>query len=569
MEAGRNMLSSSPSFPLRTHLRNGPSSSSSVSVLHEKATFAVTSAPNSTTSLSRHFPTSVHLQEQRDESRTSLHLSKEERTPQVALDRRQIATAVSDHGEKNSAYSDQYLKDFESQFLHWPGLLYLLPSLQTGQNPSSSFARKSSKTNKEESMDVKPYEVLALAKKALSASKEAASLVEDSNLSGPVIYESNSHDLRPPNSANFLREERTVRSARLLERRSRRRRVSKPKNTVHVSLSPKTSDLLRKRSQDYDPNEALRLFLWGPETTQLLTAKEESEVMVQIQSWMRLEEVKMRLQYQFNREPTLVEWAAAVGISCRELKEQLHCGNISRDKLIYANFRLVVHIAKQYQNHGLSLQDLLQEGSRGLMRSVEKFKPQAGCKFATYAYWWIRQSIRKAIFQHSRIVRLPENVYSQLSKVLEARRLYIQEAHCHPTKEELAARAGISVEKLEKLLHFTRMPISMQQRVWSDQDTTFQEITADSKVEIPDVSVAKQLMRQHIRNLLGILSPRERRIIRMRFGIEDGKQKSLSDIGAVFGLSKERVRQLENRALFKLRQCLNSHGLCSYTDLLV
>ncbi|KAF3438696.1 hypothetical protein FNV43_RR21460 [Rhamnella rubrinervis] len=187
-------------------------------------------------------------------------------------------------------------------------------------------------------------------------------------------------------------------------------------------------------------------------------------------------------------------------------------------------------------------------GSRGLMRSVEKFKLQAGCRFGTYAYWWIRQTIRKAIFQHSRTIRLPENVYTLIAKVLDARRLYIREGNHYPSKEDLAKRVAITVEKLEKLLFTTGMPLSMQQPVWADQDTTFQVI-ADPGIEITDAGVAKQLMRHHVRNLLGILSQRERPIIALRFGIKDGKHKSLSGIGNLYGLSRERVRQ-ESRALY-------------------
>lgn len=291
-------------------------------------------------------------------------------------------------------------------------------------------------------------------------------------------------------------------------------------------------------------------------------------MIVQIQDLMILENVKARLQSQFGREPTLVEWAEALGLTCQRLQSQLHSFRISREKLINANLRMVVHIAKQYQGRGLSLHDLLQEGSLGLMKSVEKFKPQAGCRFATYAYWWIRQSIRKAIFEHSRTIRLPENVYGLLGKVTEAKNYFVRAGNYKPSKEELAARAGITVERLDKLLFMSRIPRSLQQCVWADQDTTFQEITADSEVDTPDVSVERELMRRHIRNLLNILSPKERRIIRLRFGIEDGKEKTLLEIGNMFGLSKERVRQLENRALYKLKRCCNSQGLGAYADIL-
>ncbi|KAK9290197.1 hypothetical protein L1049_008363 [Liquidambar formosana] len=565
MEVGRNMLSSSSSFPLRTHLRNCPSSS--VLMLHEQAASAVTSV--TTTSVGRHFPTSVLLQEQRDEYRSSLHIIKEDKTSQATLDRGRMDAGASVHEQKNTDDSDQYLKDFERQLLHWPGLWYLLPSLQNRENPSLALTVQSVTTDTEKLTDVKLHDVVALAKKALSASKEAALLAEDSKSFEADLDESVSLGLGPTSSANFLFEgDKTVRSTRLLERQSKRR-VPKLKVMVPETYSSRRANLKRKLSEGFDPNDPLRLFLWGPETKQLLTVKEESELIIQIQDLVRLEEVKNRLQSQFNREPTLVEWAEAVGLSCRVLQKQLHSGNRSREKLIYANFRMVVHIAKQYQGRGLNLQDLLQEGSMGLMKSVAKFKPQAGCRFATYAYWWIRQAVRRAIFHHSRTIRLPDNVYSILGKIAEAKRLYIQEGHHHPTKEELAERVGITVTKLEGLLFSTRTPLSMQQPVWTDQDTTFQEITADTQVEIPDVSVAKQLMRRHVRNLLNVLTPKEKQIIRLRFGIDGGKRESLSEIGNGFGLSKERVRQLESRALYKLKQCLDSQGLEAYADLLV
>ncbi|KAA8516564.1 hypothetical protein F0562_016930 [Nyssa sinensis] len=560
MEAGRNLLSSSPSFPPRPHSRNCPSSS--VSMLHEQPAPAMTSLP--TTSLARHFPASVLLQEQRDENRPFMHIMKEDRTSQVTLDGKRMETGSLVHEENNTVDSDQYLKDFQHRLLHWPGLWYLLPSVQAGETPSLTM--QSAQSQKKKPVDVEPGNVVALAKKALSASKQAA-LLTDSQVFGPDLDES----ITPSSSfANFtLEEEKIVRSTRLLERRSKRRKVPKPEVMVHETSNFGRVALERRTNETFDPNDPLRLFLGGPETRQLLTVKEESELIFQIQDLMRLKETKSRLQSQFEREPTLVEWAEAAGLSCRALQSQLRCGNRSREKLIYANFRMVVHIAKQYQGRGLNLQDLLQEGSMGLMKSVEKFKPQAGCRFATYAYWWIRQAVRKAIFQHSRTIRLPDNVYSLLHKVTEAKRVCIQEGHHQPTKEEIAGRVGITVEKLERLFFSARMPLSLEQPVWMDQDTTFQEITADTAIEMPDVSVAKQLMRQHIRNLLHILSLKERKIIRLRYGIEDGKPKSLSEIGAVFGLSKERVRQLQSRALYKLRQSLGSQGLDAYADLLV
>lgn len=557
MEAGRNFLSSPPSFPSRNHPKN---TSYSFSVLkpHERAAPAVSSVP--TLMVARHFPTSVLLQELRDEYRSLLHMSKEDKTSLATTDRRELETEAS-LLEENSNNLDQLVQDFEHQLLHLPDLWNLLPPGQAGVN--HSFSTMQSRTNNTEEVEL--FNAVALAKKALSASTEAASLAEN-----PKLYGDESDDIISTSSSNFpLDEVKIVRSTRLFERQSKKRRSSKPQVMVSETCRPRKSDTQRKLNEGFNPRDPLRLFLWGPETRQLLTVKEESECIVQIQNLMRLEKVKSKLETQFGREPTLIEWAEAVELNCRDLQSELQSGNISREKLINANLRLVVHVAKQYQGRGLNLQDLLQEGSMGLMKSVEKFKPQAGCRFPSYAYWWIRQTIRKAIFQHSRTIRLPDNVYTLLSKVLEAKRLCIQKGNHDPNKEELATRAGITVEKLERLLFLTRRPLSMQQPVWADQDTTFQEIIADTGIEIPDVSVAKQLMRRHVRNLLNVLNPRERRVIRLRFGIEDGKPKSLSEIGNMFGLSKERVRQLENRALYRLRQSLGSEALGGYVDLLV
>ncbi|CAH8363219.1 unnamed protein product [Eruca vesicaria subsp. sativa] len=189
---------------------------------------------------------------------------------------------------------------------------------------------------------------------------------------------------------------------------------------------------------------------------------------------IKLEKVKTKLESQNGREPTIAEWAEALWLSGPVLKSEIYRGRSSREKLITANLRLVVHIAKQYQNRGLNFQDLLQVSSQTNYR---------------------------------------------------------------PSKEELASHVGVSTEKLDKLMYNTRTPLSMQQPIWSDQDITFQEVTPDSGIETPDMSVWKQMMRNHVRNLLNVLSPKERKIIKLWFGIDGGKQRSLFEIGEIYGLS--------------------------------
>ncbi|XP_065856439.1 RNA polymerase sigma factor sigF, chloroplastic [Euphorbia lathyris] len=569
MEAARTLLSPSPSFPPRNHLKNSLfsssfSSSSSVLKSYEQAVPAVSSVP--TTLLSRNFPTSVLLQEQRDEFRAVLNMVKEDRTSQATLDRTEMDIEASMHEGILAGDSDQLMLESGYQSLSSINIRNLMSLFQTAQIPSWSMPTQSVATDTDKLLRIEPINVIELAQKALSASKEAALLAQRSNDLNDTV----STSMGSLGSSGFSFEEvKTVKSNRRLERQSRVRRKGRTKEMSDELYYCRSEGVQKRTHEAFDPKDPLRLFLWGPETKQLLTAKEEFELIAQVQDIMRLEKVKKNLQSQFGREPTLVEWADAVGLSYTVLQSQLQSGNSSREKLITSNLRMVVHIAKQYQNRGLSLQDLLQEGSMGLMKSVEKFKPQVGCRFGTYAYWWIRHAVRKAIFQHSRTIRLPENMYHVLGKVMEAKRSCIQEGNQKPSSEEIAKRAGITVDKLQKLMYMARIPLSMQQPVWSDQDTTFQEITADSGIDVPEVSVGKQLMRRHVRGLLNNLNTREKQIIKLRFGIEDGNRKSLSEIGNAFGLCKERVRQLESRALFKLKKCLDTHGLEAYADLLV
>lgn len=573
MDFARTVFCSSPPFPPRTHPWNTLPSSSSTSVLMLREQASSTVASWSSNFSAQNFPASVLLQEQREEYRPHLHTSKEDKTSQAILNTRQIDIASVDE-ESNTGNADQVVLDFRKHLHLWPHLQDLLTSSQTGEIAAASTLQHVS-ADSEKRIDGLQCNGVSLAMKALSTSKQASSVAEDLKSikadDDSIPFGLASTSLADSSSGR----NKTVRSTRLLERRSKQRKVSKSKvkdDETYLATKDEAQERIRVEktiNEEFDQNDPLRMFLWGPETKQLLTPEQESQLISQIQDLMRLEELKAKLQSQFGREPTMAEWAEGAGLNSRMLHAQLRCGNRSREKLIQANLRMVVHVAKSYQGRGLSLQDLLQEGSMGLMKSVEKFNPLAGSRFGNYAFWWIRQAIRKAVFRHSRTIRLPEKVYILLGKVMEAKKLYIQEGNLHPTKEELARRVGITVEKIDKLLFSARIPISMQQTVWADQNTTFQEITADPTVEATDVCVEKQLMRRHVLSVLSILRPKERRIIRLRYGFEDGEQKSLSEIGEIFGLSKERVRQLEIRALYKLKKCLVKQGLDAYVDLLL
>nr|CAB3492376.1 unnamed protein product [Digitaria exilis] len=298
-----------------------------------------------------------------------------------------------------------------------------------------------------------------------------------------------------------------IRSRRLLERRSKKRKATRgSSNDVLCSVvNSKRKDKSKKFGRVLDPDEPFKLFLRDRETTEFLTAKEEKQMFGQIQACLFF--------------PVL--------------NTQMH----------------------------------FEDGCCGLMKTFEKFNPSKGCRFPTYAYWWIRQSIKKSIFKNSRLIRLPESVFALLRKVGKARLECIMEGE-QPTNVNVARRAGITIEKLAKLRAKTRKPRSMQDRVWSDDGVTYQEITEDPNVEPPELSVDRLMMRQQVHNFLGILSPREKEIIEHRFGFHDGEPKTLHVIGDMYGLSKERIRQVQNKALDKLKRSVSAQGFDVYFDLL-
>ncbi|WOL10694.1 RNA polymerase sigma factor sigF, chloroplastic [Canna indica] len=476
MDACRGLLSPAPSPVLpRTQLR--ALSSSSVPMIFDQPSQSITPSP--TVQVTHNFTGSALLREKRDDLRTKIMLA----TPDKLL--AEARQPCSEEREKQEF--DQYLRYLECRLLYQPSLGYpytpydkdkhsLPVSMEPDENNTCISGDGHTMLVEDDSDSIKPADVLALATKAMIASKKAASLVEQSNISEIEFEKSFPGFDQESTNDTFIKEKVAIRSGRLLERRSKIRKVSKNPEFFDydgVGTTTRATNRIKKIDRGHDPNDPLRLFLLGPETKQLLTVKEEKELFAHTQDLMRLEEVKERLRSQSDREPTLIEWAEAVGLSCQVLQSSLSLGRRSRNKMINANLRLVVHVARQYEGKGLNIQDLLQEGSRGLMRSLEKFKPNAGCRFPSYAYWWIRQSIRKAIFQNSRTIRLPENVFAVLKSIKTARRLCIQEGLV-PTHEEVAKRAGITVPKLESLLLNSRNPVSIQQRPWFDQDVTLQ-----------------------------------------------------------------------------------------------
>lgn len=340
--------------------------------------------------------------------------------------------------------------------------------------------------------------------------------------------------------------------------------------------------------------DLVRLYLQDIGRIPLLKRDEEVQVAQQVQSYLRLVEMQNQAaesepvieQYQtaiavhdqllaqLGHRPSYERWAKTLGQTVATLKQTLKTGKqrwaelagltveeldkvekqgiTAKAHMIKANLRLVVSVAKKYQNRGLELLDLIQEGTLGLERAVEKFDPTKGYRFSTYSYWWIRQGITRAIATQSRMIRLPVHITEKLNKIKRAQRKISQEKGHTPKIDEVAEELGMSPEQVREVLTQVPRSVSLELKVGQDKDTELMDLL-ETDTQSPEDELMREALQNDMQEILLDLTPREQEVIALRFGFQDGVAHSLSEIGRILNLSRERVRQIEAKALQKLR----------------
>jgi RNA polymerase primary sigma factor len=304
--------------------------------------------------------------------------------------------------------------------------------------------------------------------------------------------------------------------------------------------------------KDIETEDMLKLYVREATRIPLLTALEEQELAQAIEHGRLAQKELTRGKVSHNR--------------LKELRMMIEAGWQARERLIRANARLVISVAKKYVGRGVPFLDLIQEGNIGLMRAAKKFDYRRGFKFSTYATWWIRQAITRALADQSRTIRLPVYMGDQINRMLREQAQLQQKLGRMPTQEELAKAMGLAPAKIEQMIEAGQHPLSLQMPVGEDEDDALGDIIEDSGIPNPEDTTVTTLMREDLQEILSQLPPRELRVLQMRYGLVDGEPLTLNEVGRRMGITRERVRQLEAQALHRLRSPHAQQRLRAYTD---